>query len=517
MNETIMELRAALKAGRTTSVALVRAYRERIARLDAKGPKLNAVRHLNPDAEEAARASDARSGAARPLEGIPILLKDNIATGDGQPTTAGSAAMEGARAKRDAMVAARLRRAGAVILGKTNLTEWANMMAVGMPAGWSSLGGQCRNPWAPEVDANGIPVVPTGGSSAGSGVAVAAGYAAAAIGSETAGSLLSPASQNGLVTVKPTVGLLSQAGIIPISHNQDVAGPMTRTVADAALLLDVLAGPDERDAKTLKQKRPESFLAGLDPDALKGARIGVPSDPAHNNDPWYGPLSPSAKLVMERAIAILADAGAVIVRAGIEPRAWVGGPGTEMAVLNNNPLSPGRGRVERVSSVFLYELKAGVDAYLRDWAVWEKGARRMRALGDVVSFNDEHAARCLRFGQDFLREASLSRGDLTEPAYRNARKMDVWASRTIGIDPYLRQHRLDAILFPSRTGAGLAAKAGYPSVMVPAGMVTHWEGIETKPYPYGITFTGPAWSEARLLALAYAFEAARGPFPMPRL
>jgi amidase len=188
-----------------------------------------------------------------------------------------------------------------------------------------------------------------------------------------------------------------------------------------------------------------------------------------------------------------------------------------MAVLNNNPLSPGRGRVERVSSVFLYELKAGVDAYLRDWAVWEKGARRMRALGDVVSFNDEHAARCLRFGQDFLREASLSRGDLTEPAYRNARKMDVWASRTIGIDPYLRQHRLDAILFPSRTGAGLAAKAGYPSVMVPAGMVTHWEGIETKPYPYGITFTGPAWSEARLLALAYAFEAARGPFPMPRL
>jgi amidase len=517
MNETIMALRAALDAGSTTSVALVRAYRERIARFDAKGPKLNAVRHLNPDAEAEATASDARRGAARPLEGIPILLKDNIATGDAQPTTAGSAAMAGARAKRDATVAARLRRAGAVILGKTNLTEWANMMAVGMPAGWSSLGGQCRNPWAPEVDANGIPVVPTGGSSAGSGVAVAAGYAAAAIGSETAGSLLSPASQNGLVTVKPTVGLLSQAGIIPISHNQDVAGPMTRTVADAALLLDVLAAPDPRDAKTLKQKRPESFLAGLDPDALKGARIGVPSDPGHNNDPWYGTLSPSAKRVMDRAIEILADAGAVIVRAGIEPRAWVGGPGTEMAVLNNNPLSAKRGTVERVSAVFLYELKAGVDAYLRDWAVWEKGARRMRALGDVVAFNDEHAARCLRFGQDFLREASLSRGDLTEPAYRNARRMDVWASRTIGIDPYLRQHRLDAILFPSRTGAGLAAKAGYPSVMVPAGMVTHWEGIETKPYPYGITFTGPAWSEARLLALAYAFEAARGPSPMPKL
>lgn len=517
MSETITQLRAALAAGRTTSLALVRAYRARIARLDQKGPKLNAIRHLNPEAEAEARTSDARKGAQRPLEGIPILLKDNIATGDAQPTTAGSAAMEGAHAKRDATVAARLRRAGAVILGKTNLTEWANMMAVGMPAGWSSLGGQCRNPWAPEVDANGIPVVPTGGSSAGSGVAVAAGFCAAAIGTETAGSLLSPASQNGLVTVKPTVGLLSQAGIVPISHNQDVAGPMTRSVADAALLLDVLAAPDPRDPKTLKQKRPESFVAALDRDALKGARIGVPADPGHNNDPWYGSLSPSARQVMATAIAILEDAGAVIVREGIEPRAWVGGPGTEMAVLNNNPLSPKRGTPERVSAVFLYELKAGVDAYLRDWAVWEKGARRMRSLADVVAFNDEHAGRCLRFGQDFLREASLSRGDLTEPAYRSARRMDVWASRTIGIDPYLRRHRLDAILFPSRTGAGFAAKAGYPSVQVPAGFVTHWEGIETKPYPYGITFTGPAWSEARLLALAYAFEAARGPFAVPDL
>ncbi len=517
MNETITELRAALAAGRTTSLALVRAYRERIARLDQKGPRLNAIRHLNDEAEALARASDARRGARRPLEGIPILLKDNIATGDAQPTTAGSAAMEGARARRDATVAARLRRAGAVILGKTNLTEWANMMAVGMPAGYSSLGLQCRNPWAPEVDANGIPIVPTGGSSAGSGVAVAAGFCAGAIGTETAGSLLSPASQNGLVTVKPTVGLLSQAGIIPISHSQDVAGPMVRSVEDAALLLDVLAAPDPRDAKTLKQKRPESFLAGLDRDALRGARIGVPSDPEHDNDPWFGPLAPSARQVMARTIEMLQDAGAVIVRAGIEPRAWVGGPGSEMAVLNTNRLSPRRGTPERVSAVFLYELKAGLDAYLRDWALWEKGARRMRGIGDIVAFNDKNPQRCLRFGQDFLREASLSRGDLGEAAYRNARRMDVWASRTIGIDPYLRGHRLDAILFPSRTGAGLAAKAGYPSVQVPAGLVTHWEEIETKPYPYGITFTGPAWSEARLLALAYAFEAVRGTFPKPPL
>ena len=517
MNDTITELRAKLEAGRTTSLALVRAYKARIARLDQKGPRLNAVRHLNEEAEALARASDARKGPRRPLEGIPILLKDNVATGDRQPTTAGSAAMEGVRAKRDATVAARLRRAGAIILGKANLTEWANMMAVGMPTGYSSLGGQCRNPWAPEADANGIPIVPTGGSSAGSGVAVAAGFCAGAIGTETAGSLLSPASQNGLVTVKPTVGLVSQAGIIPISHNQDVAGPMTRSVEDAALILDAIAAPDPRDAKTLKQKRPESYLTTLDREALRGARIGVPSDPDNSNDPWYGLLSPSAKQVMARAIEMLQDAGAVIVRAGIEPRAWVGGPGTEMAVLNTNPLSPKRGTPERVSSVFLHELKAGLDAYLRDWALWEKGARRMRSIGDIVAFYDEDAKRCLRFGQDFLREASLTKGDLSEPAYRNARKMDIWASKTIGIDPYLRQHKLDAILFPSRTGAGFAAKAGYPSVQVPAGLVTHWEDIETKPYPYGITFTGPAWSEARLLALAYAFEQARGAFPKPEL
>ena len=517
MNETMTQLLAALQAGRTTSLELVRACHQRIARFDQKGPRLNAIRHLNAEAPALARASDARRGQRRPLEGLPILLKDNVATGDAQPTTAGAAAMQGARARRDATVAALLRRAGAIILGKVNLTEWANMMAVGMPAGYSSLGGQCRNPWAPEVDTNGIPVVPTGGSSAGSAVAVAAGFCTGAIGTETAGSLLSPASQNGLVTVKPTVGLVSQAGIIPISHHQDVAGPLVRSVEDAALLLDVIAAPDPRDAKTLQQKRPGSFRASLDPDALRGARIGVPCDPERSNDPWYGPLSPSAKRVMADAIAILEAQGAVIVRAGIEPRAWVGGPGTEMAVLNTNPLSSRRGTPERVSTVFLHELKAGVDAYLRDWAQWEKGARRMKGLADIVAFNDADAARCLRFGQDFLREASLTRGDLTEPAYRNARRMDIWASRTIGIAPYLRQHRLDAILFPSRTGAGFAAKAGYPSVQVPAGFVTHWEDIETKPYPYGITFTGPAWSEARLLALAYAFEQARGPFPMPDL
>lgn len=517
MNDTITQLRAALAAGTTSSVALVREYRERIARFDQKGPCLNAVRHMNGEAEAIARASDARRGARRALEGIPILLKDNIATGDAQPTAAGSAAMEGARARRDATVAAKLRAAGAVILGKANLTEWANMMAVGMPSGYSSLGGQSRNPWAPEVDAEGVPLVPTGGSSAGSAVAVAAGFCAAAIGTETAGSLLSPASQNGLVTVKPTVGLLSQAGIIPISHNQDVAGPLARSVEDAALLLDVLAAPDERDPKTARQKRPASFLAGLDRGALKGARIGLPADPAHDNDPWFGTLSPSARKVMAEAVAILEDAGAVVVRAGVEPRAWVGGPGTDMAVLNTNPRSPTRGTPERVSCVFIHELKAGLDAYLRDWARWEKGARRMKDIGDIVAFNDEHAGKCLRFGQDFLRAASATKGDLTEPAYRNARRMDLWASRTIGIDPYLRCHRLDAILFPSRTGAGFAAKAGYPSVQVPAGFVTHWEGQETKPYPYGVTFTGPAWSEARLLALAHAFEAARGPFPTATL
>ncbi len=233
-----------------------------------------------------------RRRTRRPLEGIPILVKDNIATADAQHTTAGSLALAEARARRDATVVTLLRQAGAVILGKANLTEFANILAIDMPAGYSSLGGQVKNPYAPQLDERDVPVVSPGGSSSGSAAAVAAGLAAAAIGTETSGSLLSPACQNGLVTVKPTVGLVSRAGIIPIAHSQDTAGPLTRTVRDAAILLNVLAAVDPLDPATADMRRPADYTSALDADGLRGARIGVPSDPADPaNDVYYGPLA----------------------------------------------------------------------------------------------------------------------------------------------------------------------------------------------------------------------------------
>jgi len=251
-NATISDLEEALAAGRTTAVDLVRAYTARIGAYDRAGPRLNAVRELNPDALTVAEALDTRkTGTRRPLEGIPILVKDNIATGDAQHTTAGSLALADAQAQRDATVVKLLRQAGAVILGKANLTEFANILALDMPSGYSSLGGQVRNPYAPQLDDEGVPIISPGGSSAGSAVAVAAGLAAVAIGTETSGSLLVPANQNGVVTVKPTVGLISRAGIIPISHSQDTAGPLTRTVRDAAILLNVLAQADPQDRAPL--------------------------------------------------------------------------------------------------------------------------------------------------------------------------------------------------------------------------------------------------------------------------
>ena len=495
-NATIAELRRALAAGALTAAQLARAF---IARIEAYDGALGAMRVVNPEAlthaEGIGRADD------RPLAGIPILLKDNIATADRQPTTAGALALAGARTRHDATLVACLRQAGAVILGKTNLTEFANMAAIDMPAGYSSLGGQVRNPYAPEIDERGVPVISPGGSSSGSAVAVAAGFAAAAIGTETSGSLLSPACQNGLVTVKPTVGLLSRAGVIPIAASQDTAGPLARSVEDAAILLDVLAAADPRDPATQALRRPDSYTRALAKDGLKGARIGVPSDPADpGNDVYYGPLSPPAALLMEQAIAVLESAGATILRANLPTAGWIGGPGTEMAILNRNPESPARGQPVRRPIVLVYELKHGLDAYLRDWAATE-----IRSLADIVAFNRREGERALRFGQDLLLAAAATRGDLSEIEYRAARAMDLQAARTLGLDAYMDRHRLDAVLFPGAVGAAIAAKAGYPSVQVPAGFTAGPGGREL---PFGLTFTGRAWSEATLLRLAYVFEQA---------
>jgi amidase len=516
-NATIAGLGAALADGRTSASALARAYLARIEAYDRTGtggnPGLNAVREINPDALAIAAALDgAKPDPRRPLAGIPILLKDNIATGDAQHTTAGSLALADARAQRDATVAARLRRAGAVILGKANLTEFANILAVGMPSGYSSLGGQVRNPYAPALDDKGIPIVPPGGSSAGSAVAVAAGLAAAAIGTETSGSLLSPASQNGVVTVKPTVGLISRAGIVPIAASQDTAGPMTRTVRDAAILLNVLAARDPLDPATRRQKRPADYTRYLDKDGLKGARIGVPSAPEDpGNDVYYRPLPLRAAAVMRDTIATLEAAGAIVVHANIPTEGWIGGPGTEMAILDRNPLSPELNKVRRLPIVFVYELKHDLNAYLRQWSTGTK----MRTIADIVAFNAANAERALRFGQDIFLAAAATRGDLKELEYVSARRMDLKSARQRGLDAYMDALALDAVLFPATAGAAIAAKAGYPSVQVPAGFVAGAGGHDTPEYPFGATFTGRAWSEPTLLRIAYAFEQATQARRMP--
>jgi amidase len=512
-NTTIGDLQEALAAGRTTAADLVRAYTARIEAYDRAGPHLNAVREMNPDALAIAATLDARkSGPRRPLEGIPVLLKDNIATGDAQHTTAGSLALADAYANRDATVAKLLREAGAVILGKANLTEFANILAIDMPSGYSSLGGQVKNPYAPELNAKGVPIVQPGGSSSGSAVAVAAGFAAVAIGTETSGSLLSPANQNGVVTVKPTVGLISRAGIIPIAHSQDTAGPLTRTVRDAAILLNVLAVADPQDEATRDLRRPADYTSFLDNDGLRGARIGIPSDRADPaNDVYYGPLPPAAAAVMRDAISVLEAAGATLVRANIPTIGWIGGPATEAAILNLNPESPTRYQAERRPVIYLYELKHDLNAYLRDWA---KGTS-MRTMADIIAFNAANANRTLRFGQDIFLASEASEGGLDAIEYIAARRMDIRATRTLGIDAYMDQHGLDAILFPGRNGAPIAAKAGYPSVQVPAGMIDGVGLTPTPDYPFGATFTGRAWSEPVLLRLAYAFEQATKARRMP--
>lgn len=497
----------ALASGQVTATALTKAYLARIAAYDRNGPALNSVRVLNPDALAiAAKLDGARPSAKRPLAGVPILVKDNIGTSDKQPTTAGSLALEGARAKRDATVVKLLRKAGAVILGKANLTEFANILAIDMPSGYSSLGGQVKNPYVPALmDDRGIPLVDPGGSSSGSAVAVAAGLCAASIGTETSGSLLHPATRNGLVTVKPTVGLISRAGIVPVAHSQDTAGPMTRTVRDAAMLLNVLAAKDPRDPATERQRRPADYTADLARDAMKGVRIGVPSDPADPlNDCYYGKLPPHGAKLMAETIRVLEDLGAVIVRASMPTRGWIAGPGTGMAVLNRNPLSSNKGNPTGSPIVFLYELKHGLNLYLKDWAT----NTEIKTMADIIAFNTAHAKEALRFGQDLFLASDLTKGDLSEREYKSARAMDLLAARTHGMDAYMNQHKLDAVLFPGATGAAIAAKAGYPSVMVPAGFVSGADGKDTPDYPLGVSFAGRAWSEHKLLRLAYAYEQA---------
>ncbi len=478
---SLTDLRARLASGDLTSLALTQHYLDRIARLDRAGPALNSVIELNPDALEIADALDAeqRAGQLRgPLHGLPILLKDNIDTGDQMQTTAGSLALEGSRAAHDAPLVARLRAAGALILGKTNLSEWANFRGKRSSSGWSSRGGQTHNPHAPGRNPS--------GSSSGSGVAVAAGLCAAAIGTETDGSIVSPANANGIVGLKPTVGLVSRTGIIPISATQDTAGPMTRTVADAALLLGVLAGPDPADPATLAARAETDYTRHLTPDGLRGARLGVLRD-------LFG-FHARVDALMEQCLETLRGLGAELV----DPLKLAPEPDPQVD--------------ENEMIVLYYEFKDGLNRYLAGLGP----AAPVHSLAEVIAFNEQHAERVLPlFGHEHLIE-SESKGGLDTEEYVQAREDNHRIVRG-GLDQLFAEHQLDALIAPAGGPAWLTdhingdhyigggfsspgAISGYPSLTVPAGFIA---GL-----PVGLGFIGAAWQEATLLRLGHAFEQA---------
>jgi amidase len=475
---TVAELQEGMRTGRLTARSVTEYYLGRIHQLD---PKLRSVLETNPEAVSIAEALDAERKAGKvrgPLHGIPVLIKDNIDTADRMATTAGSLALMGARPKQDSHVAERLRAAGAVILGKTNLSEWANFRSSHSSSGWSGRGGQCGNPYA--LDRSPC------GSSSGSGAAVSAGFAALAVGTETDGSIVCPSSANSVVGIKPTLGLVSRSGIVPIAHSQDTAGPMARTVADAAALLGALAGPDPRDVATAEAHGhiEADYTKYLDAGGLKGARIGVARKKLFGS-------STHADRLAEEAIAAMKAAGAVIVDPADIPH--LGDyDGSEFDLL-------------------LYEFKADLNAYLAALA-----ESPVRSLADAIRFNDEHAAQELPyFGQEIFLQAQ-KKGPLTDPKYRAALAKNHRLSRTEGIDAVMTRHRLDALVAPTGGPPWMidlvdgdhdvggsstpAAVAGYPHVTVPAGYAF---GV-----PVGISFIGRAWSEPTLIRLAYAYEQA---------
>jgi amidase len=479
---SIADLQAGLQSGKYTSRGLVEKYLARIESLDRQGPELRAVLETNPEALSAADALDAErkaKGPRGPLHGIPILLKDNIGTADRMTTTAGSLALAGAIPPRDAFVAQRLREAGAVLLGKTNLSEWANFRSTHSSSGWSGRGGQCRNPYA-------LDRTPSG-SSSGSAAATAAGYAAAAVGSETDGSIVSPSAACSLVGIKPTLGLISRSGVIPIAHSQDTAGPMARTVADAAVLLGAMTGIDPNDPETAasRGKAHGDYTRFLDAAGLRGARLGVARK-------RYMGYSPAADRLAEAAIDAMKRQGAVIVDpADIDTAGQF--DDTELEVL-------------------LYEFKADLDRYLAGLGA----ASPVHSLFELIAWNDRHRAEEMPFfGQELFVRAQ-AKGPLTSPDYRKALAKNRRLSREKGIDATLAKHRLDAIVAPtggppwlidlvngdsdSGGSSSPAAVAGYASITVPIGYAS---GL-----PVGLSFIGGAFSEPTLLKLAFSLEQA---------
>lgn len=481
---TIAQLQARMASGVLDSQRLTRAYLDRIAALDDSGPMLNAVIELNPDALHEAAALDVERKAGKvrgPLHGIPVLLKDNI---DAVPmvNSAGSLALATHRPRQDAPLVTRLRASGAVILGKTNLSEWANFRSSRGTSGWSGRGGQTRNPYA-------LDRTPCG-SSAGTGAAIAANLAAVGVGTETNGSILCPSAVAGLVGLKPTVGLVSRSGIIPISASMDTAGPMARSVADAALMLQALASADDADPATRAgNRRVDDYAAALKPGALKGARIGVLRESMG--------YQPDVDAAFERALQAMRDAGATLVDTKIPTAGqW-----------NGDSLN-----------VMLYEFKDGLNRYLVG-----SGAP-VKSLADIMAFNTEHADREMAFfGQEAMTLAQ-TKGPLTDPEYIASRDKAKRLAGQEGLDAALKAQQLDALVAPTTSpawaidpvngdhflgsGYGVAAVAGTPSLTVPMG--------EAHGLPVGMVFMGPAWSEARLIGLAYDYEQASRARKPPR-
>ncbi len=478
---TIAALGEAMASGRRTSQDLVRLYLRRIEEIDRSGPQLHAVIELNPEAFAIATELDRerkQKGPRGPLHGIPVLIKDNVATADRMETTAGSLALVGARPTADAHLVSRLRAAGAVILGKTNLSEWANFRSSRSSSGWSGRGGQTRNPYVLDRSPS--------GSSSGTGAAIAASLAAAGIGTETDGSIVSPASANGLVGIKPTVGRVSRSGVIPISASQDTPGPMARTVADAALLLTAISGSDPNDPATVGREGVEGIgdvAALLDPKGLSGARLGVARSQGFGRHP-------AVDRAIEAALEAMRKAGAVVV----DPvdLAW-------------------SQEIRDAETVVLqYEFKDGLEIYLAALGA----AAPVKSLRELIDWNLKNQEREMPwFGQETL-EASAARGPLTDEAYQKAKAKCVEGARTLGLEATFAKERLDAIVTPTSGPAGpidwlhgdrpvggtaaLAAISGWPSITVPAGFALD--------LPFGISFTGTAWSEGKLIRIAYAFE-----------
>jgi amidase len=476
---TIQEMQARMESGELTARALCEAYLERIEQLDRQ--RVNAVIELNPDALEIAGKLDEerRAGKVRgPLHGIPILIKDNIATRDRMQTTAGSLALQGSIVPRDAYIVKKLRQAGAVILGKTNLSEWANFRGRNSISGWSSRGGLTRNPYALDRSAC--------GSSSGSGAAVAANFCAAAVGTETDGSIICPAQTNGIVGIKPTLGLVSRSGIIPIAHSQDTAGPMARTVADAALLLGALTGVDKRDPATQshKKRKLKDYTPFLDKDGLKGARIGAARNLAGTN--------PRILELFENCLAVMKEMGAEIVDPADVP--------------NFDKFDAGE------MEVLYTEFKADLNAYLAELGE----SAQVRTMADVIRFNEESRALVMPFfGQERFTQAQ-EKGSLKRKKYLKALKKNHRLTREEGLDAVMKEHKLDAVVAPSGGPAwtidlvngdattwnthsnSVPAVAGYPHITVPAGYIF---GL-----PVGLSFMARAWEEPVLIRLAYAFE-----------